>query len=89
MEQRLKQEIVDFCKLNEIPDVNGFLTECLQIGFNIKKYGDRPKIELKVIPKVEQISVEVDFKPTKEALSEEPLKAPLKDESKEDYELYD
>lgn len=34
---------MSFVKLNQIEDVNGFLTGCLRDGFNIAKYGYSPK----------------------------------------------
>ena len=39
----LENDIMSFVKLNQIEDVNGFLTGCLRDGFNIAKYGYSPK----------------------------------------------
>lgn len=41
--EKLKKEIKDFCKLNEISDYDGFFYECLEVGFNVARYGMSPK----------------------------------------------
>ena len=32
----------EYCSLNEISDVAGFMTQCMLTGFNIIKYGSSP-----------------------------------------------
>lgn len=39
----LETDIMNFVRLNEIEDINGFLSNCLRDGFNIAKYGYSPK----------------------------------------------
>ncbi len=70
----LENDIMNFVKLNEIKDINGFLSNCLRDGFNIAKYGYSPKdnfekenkpfkIEKNDTEEVELTAVEGDEKP--------------------------
>ena len=40
--KKLKDEIKQFCDLNEIENIDKFILDTLQIGFNIEKYGNAP-----------------------------------------------
>lgn len=40
IEKSLYDDMVAFCELNEIDDVNKFINETLKKGFDMKKYGD-------------------------------------------------
>ncbi len=42
IEKKLKDEIKQFCVLNEIEDIDKFILDTLQIGFNVEKYGNAP-----------------------------------------------
>lgn len=55
---KLYNEIKEFCELNEIEDVEGLINQMLREGFTIRKYGLRPgqpqkisKVEVKEEPK--------------------------------------
>jgi len=39
----LENDIMEFCNLNDIKDINSFLVNCLRDGFNIIKYGSSPQ----------------------------------------------
>lgn len=39
----LEKSIKEYCKLNNIDDINNFSKRCLQLGFNITKFGIDPK----------------------------------------------
>ena len=39
----LENDIMQFCKLNEIKEINDFLVSCLSKGYYIIKYGATPK----------------------------------------------
>ena len=43
----LESDIMNFVKINEIEDINGFLVNCLRDGYNIIKYGTSPKENFK------------------------------------------
>ena len=44
---KLKGEIEDYCVLNNISDVDGFINKCLLNGFNIERYGLSPSDNVK------------------------------------------
>lgn len=39
----LEKSIKEYCKLNNIDDIDNFSKKCLQLGFNITKFGVDPK----------------------------------------------
>lgn len=39
----LEKSIKEYCKLNNIEDIDNFCKRCLQLGFNITKFGTDPK----------------------------------------------
>jgi hypothetical protein len=43
----IEKEIKEYCNLNNISDVAGFITQCLLIGFNVQKYGMSPSDNIK------------------------------------------
>lgn len=53
--KKLKDEMLEYCKLNNISDIDDFMLKAIKQGFNIEKYGTAPfKIggkELEVIEK--------------------------------------
>ena len=44
---KLEKEIKEYCSLNNITDVAGFITQCMLRGFNIFKYGFSPADNIK------------------------------------------
>jgi len=40
--KKLKDEIWEYCRLNNITDIDSFMLKSLQQGFNIEKYGPTP-----------------------------------------------
>ncbi len=58
--QKLYDEILAYCKLNKIEDVNNFCNKLLESAFTVEKYGSVPEI---VIQKVEEPKVEVKEEP--------------------------
>ena len=54
--------VYDYCKLNNIEDVNKFMVDCFSQGFNIKKYGligDETSVKEVVVEKRVEVPVEV------------------------------
>ena len=43
----VEKEIKAYCCLNNISDIEGFITQCLVIGFNTFKYGTSPSDNIK------------------------------------------
>jgi len=55
--KKIKEEIIEFCKLNKIKNIDKFTLDTLQIGFNVEKYGNAPwqqeiEIEKEVIKEI-------------------------------------
>lgn len=51
--KQLHKEIIEYCKLNSIKDVDKFIIKTLTTGFTIAKYGMQPvgKVKEEKIPK--------------------------------------
>ena len=54
----LEKEIKEYCKLNGINDVAGFITQCILRGFNTFRYGTSPSDNIK------RENGEIESKPT-------------------------
>ena len=54
----LEKEIKEYCKLNGINDVAGFITQCILMGFKTFRYGTSPTDNIK------RENGEIEFKPT-------------------------
>ena len=54
----LEKEIKEYCKLNGINDVAGFITQCILRGFNTFRYGTSPTDNIK------RENGEIESKPT-------------------------
>ena len=54
----LEKEIKEYCKLNGINDVAGFITQCILSGFNTFRYGTSPTDNIK------RENGEIESKPT-------------------------
>lgn len=78
IKKELYNDIVDFCKVNDIQDVTDFINQVLVSGFDMKKYGDSfamffGKSESDIVhikPKEESV---VDVSTLDEALPEQPI----------------
>jgi len=81
------KDIESFCKLNEFEDVNNFVKECFNKGYQIEKYGlltidGQTVIEKEVIKEVikevpveiiKEVVREVEIEVTKEVIKEVPV----------------
>ena len=54
----LEKEIKEYCKLNGINNVAGFITQCILMGFNTFRYGTSPTDNIK------RENGEIESKPT-------------------------
>lgn len=61
--KKLNEDILSYCKANEIDDVNLFINKLLQDSFTILKYGAKPIIPIKETPK-EEVVVKEKEEPT-------------------------
>jgi hypothetical protein len=83
--KNIKDEIWEYCRLNDITDIDSFMLKSLQQGFNIQKYGSTPfkinqkepeVIEKEVIKEIEvikEVPVEVIREVEKEVIKEVPV----------------
>lgn len=69
---QLEKEIKEYCQLNNINDVAGFITQCMLMGFNTVKYGVSPQDNVK------RENNEVDTKSTNKVKKEKTKKEPIK-----------
>jgi hypothetical protein len=66
--KNLKDQIWEYCRLNDITDLNAFMVKSLQQGFNIEKYGPTPfnNKESEVLEKIVEVIKEVPVEVIKE-----------------------
>ena len=43
LSKKIEDDILEYCKLNEITDINNFIEKILRNGLNIEKYGNKPE----------------------------------------------
>jgi DNA repair exonuclease SbcCD ATPase subunit len=79
--KNLKDEIWEYCRLNDITDLNAFMLKSLQQGFNIEKYGPtpftvggkEPEVIEKEVEKIVEVIKEVPVEVIKEIIKEVPV----------------
>lgn len=56
----LKDEIWDFCRVNNIPNIDEFVIKLVKQGFTIEKYGATPetRVKEKIVEKIVEVPVE-------------------------------
>lgn len=84
--KNILKEIQHFCKINEIKDIDKFIIDTLQIGFNVEKYGNAPwtkEIE-KIVEKevIKEVPVEKIVEVEKEVIKEIEKKVFITDDEK-------
>ena len=47
LSEKLYQDISRYCQMNDIEDVDSFITKCLMQGYNVVKFGYTPKDNLR------------------------------------------
>lgn len=72
MDNKLLKEIKDYCKINDIDDIDGLINKMLKVGFDIERYGPNmsiniPKVVKEKAVKEEKITKEKVVKVVKEA----------------------
>jgi len=75
--KNIKDQIWEYCRINDITDLNAFMLKSLQQGFNIEKYGPTPFTvgdkEPEIIEKEIEKIVEVPVEVVKEVIVEKPV----------------
>lgn len=56
----LKNEIFDYCRLNDITNIDNFMLKLMKQGFTVEKFGATPstKIQEKIVEKIVEVPVE-------------------------------
>lgn len=57
--KEINDEIWDYCRLNSITNIDGFMLKCLKQGFTAEKYGSTPSVREKIVEKEVEKIVEV------------------------------
>lgn len=57
--KELNSEIWDYCRLNNITNIDEFMVKCLKQGFTAEKYGATPTVREKIVEKEIEKIVEV------------------------------
>ena len=57
--KKTKDEIWDYCRVNDIPNIDEFVLKMITQGFTIEKYGATPVSKEKIVEKVVEKIVEV------------------------------
>ena len=69
-----QKDLTDYCKLNNIEDVDKFFQQCFKQGFDIKKYGLLGENNERVVEYIEkEIPIEVIKYIEKESIKEVPV----------------
>ena len=68
MDDKLKKELEEYCKLNEIEDIDFFISKCTKDGLLLDKYGVAP-----FLPKSQIQEVPVEREIIKEIIKEIPV----------------
>lgn len=70
--KNLKDEIWDYCRVNDISNIDSFVLKLLKQGFTSEKYGSTP-ISNTVVEKIVEKIVEVPINTTDETLNKKYL----------------
>jgi hypothetical protein len=97
VKKQLYDDIVLYCKTNNISDIELFCNELLEKGFNIEKYGTAPSfvttvekiVEKKVEPIVSEPEITVSLPPQPEITKDDNRKNYKKANLNDDYRVYD
>lgn len=56
--KKIKDEIWDYCRINDIPNIDDFILKMVSQGFTIEKYGAAPTAKEKIVEKIVEKEVE-------------------------------
>ena len=68
--KKIKEEIWDYCRINDIPNIDEFILKMVSQGFTVEKYGAAPTPREKIIEKVVEKIVEVPVEKIVEVIKE-------------------
>ena len=74
LNKQKQKDLTDYCKLNDIEDVDKFFQQCFKQGFDIKKYGLLTENNERVVEYIEkEVPIEVIKYVEKETIREVPI----------------
>lgn len=53
--KKFKDEIWEYCKVNDIPNINEFILKMVTQGFTVEKYGAAPRAVEKIVEKIVEV----------------------------------
>lgn len=56
--KKIKDEIWEYCRLNDIPNIDDFTLKMISQGFTVEKYGAAPTAKEKIVEKIVEKEVE-------------------------------
>lgn len=68
--KEFKDEIWDYCRVNNITNIDEFMAKCLKQGFTAEKYGATPTVREKIVEKEIEKIVEVEVEKIVEKIIE-------------------
>ena len=71
--KKIEDDIIDYCKLNEITDITSFIEKILRNGLNIEKYGNKPQLPNKKQPEEIKEVVKQEIKAEKPKEKNKPV----------------
>ena len=71
--KELNSEIWDYCRLNNITNIDEFMVKCLKQGFTSEKYGATPTVREKIVEKEVEKIIEVPVEKIVEKIIEVPI----------------
>ena len=57
--KKVKEEIWDYCRLNDIPNIDDFILKMVSQGFTVEKYGAAPTAKERIVEKIVEKIIEV------------------------------
>ena len=71
--KKFKDEIWEYCRLNDIPNIDEFILKMITQGFTVERYGAAPTARERIVEKVVEKIVEVPVDKIVEKIVEVPV----------------
>lgn len=71
--KKVKDEIWDYCRINDISNIDEFILKMINQGFTVEKYGAAPTAKERIVEKVVEKIVEVQVDKIIEKIVEVPV----------------
>jgi hypothetical protein len=71
--KKIKDEIWEYCRINDIPNIDEFILKMVNQGFTVEKYGAAPAAKERVVEKIVEKIVEVHVDKIIEKIVEVPV----------------